>query len=115
MDALKAFDEGASVVVFTNESGMYTDESHGWLAVSPPLGSGWVRRELLFASDVRMSGPGNKEPGAADRTEMVVWGGLRSPPAVTRCTRQLGRRLVTLHTRSPWQSRQRYTVCARGV
>jgi hypothetical protein len=38
-----------------------------------------VRRELLFASDVRMSGPGNKEGGAADRTEMVVWGGLRSP------------------------------------
>jgi hypothetical protein len=32
MDALKAFDEGASVVVFTNESGMYTDESHGWLS-----------------------------------------------------------------------------------
>jgi hypothetical protein len=42
---------------------MYTDESHGLARrkVRPRIRMG--RRELLFASDVRMSGPGNKEPG----------------------------------------------------
>lgn len=63
-DAVDAFERGASIVVFTDASGMYTDTSHELAATVRSriaLEEGF-RREILFVSDVRMDRKG-KEPG----------------------------------------------------
>jgi hypothetical protein len=72
MDALKAFDEAASSSSRT-ESGMYTDESHELALAVSPCRSGWVRRTV--ASDVRMSGPGNKAGSCRSQRD----GGMGAP------------------------------------
>lgn len=73
--AVKAFETGSTIAVFTDDSGLYGDASH-------TLALDVQRRvakdsELLFVSDVRMSGPDGKEPGelqiAEDMAAQARW------------------------------------------
>jgi hypothetical protein len=92
-DATAAFAKGASVVVFTDDAGMYGDDSHVLArAVFANVRKG---HELVFASDVRRSSPGGRRPP----TELQI---AEEMAAQARWVKSIGARAWTLKLRFPF-------------